>query len=283
MHVLGFHNCFPELRGVIHPTMCLILFAHQMSSEYPLVVAANRDEFHQRPTQASHYWPEHPRVLAGRDLQAGGTWMGINRSGRFAAVTNYRDPGKTRPAPRSRGNLVIDYLQNQLPTGQYLDKVSSTANDYAGFNLLVGDGDQLWYLSNSGPYIERQARRLPPGIYGLSNASLDTPWPKVQRGKQVLAAALHGSIDHDALEAVVASRQLASKDQLDLQGLNSEMDELLSAQFIANEAYGTRATTTCWRTAVGEYHWKERNFNARGELKRTVEEAFRFSNRPGCE
>ena len=282
MHVLGIHNCFPESRGVIQPTMCLILFAHQMNRDYPLVVAANRDEFHQRPTQVSRFWPEQPGILAGRDLQAGGTWMGINRNGRFAAVTNYRDPDQTRPAPRSRGDLVIDYLQEETSARQYLDEVSPLANQYAGFNLLLAEGDQLWYFSNSGPSGTRGPKQLPPGIYGLSNASLDTPWPKVLRGKQALTAALKGPIDHRVLEDVVASRELASKAQLDLQGMNSEMEELLSAQFIVSESYGTRATTTFWKTAGGECHWAERNFDARGRTTGTIEEEFQWATRRDC-
>ncbi|MEP5568211.1 MAG: NRDE family protein [Halioglobus sp.] len=263
--------------------MCLILFAHQVNRDYPLIVAANRDEFHQRPTRASQFWPEQPDILAGRDLQAGGTWMGVNRSGRFAAVTNYRDPDATRPAPKSRGDLVIDYLQKESSTQQYLEAVSLAAEDYAGFNLLLAEGDQLWCISNSGPSAARGPKQLPPGIYGLSNASLDTPWPKVLRGKQALADALEDPIEHRALEAVVANRQLASKEQLDLQGMNSEMEELLSAQFIVSESYGTRATTTFWKTAGGKCHWAEKNFDAQGGAIGTVEEAFQSSIRPGCE
>ncbi len=253
--------------------MCLILFAHRVNSNYPLVVAANRDEFHQRPTDASHYWPQYPQILAGRDRQAGGTWMGINRSGHFAAVTNYRDPQQTRPAERSRGDLVLSYLHGNLLASQYLDELSSRAGDYAGFNLLLGDGKDLWYMSNSGYCDEQTPRKLLPGIYGLSNASLDTPWPKVQRGKQVLAEVLQQPLEHATLATVVANRQLASKSQLNLQELNTEMDELLSAQFIVSETYGTRATTTCWQTSTGEFHWKERNFNSRGDLIGEIEEA----------
>ncbi|MDG1389653.1 MAG: NRDE family protein [Halioglobus sp.] len=251
--------------------MCLILFAHQVNNHYPLVVAANRDEFHQRPTDASHYWLEHPQVLAGRDRQAGGSWMGVNRSGHFAAVTNSRDPEQTKAAERSRGELVLGYLQGDLSAQQYLDQLSLRAGAYAGFNLLLGDREDLWYVSNSGPSSEQSPRRLTPGIYGLSNASLDTPWPKVQRGKQVMAELLQYPLDHSALATAVDSRQLASKNQLDLQAMNTEMDQLLSAQFIVGDTYGTRATTTCWQTSAGEFHWKERSFDARGDLIEVVE------------
>lgn len=259
--------------------MCLILFAHRVNHDYPLVVAANRDEFHNRPTQACHYWPEYPDILAGRDSQAGGSWMGVSRSGRFAAVTNFRDPKRTEPAPRSRGELIINYLRGNLPAEQYLNAIASGPAIYAGFNLLLGDGEDLWYFSNSGHPDTHEVRRLAPGIYGLSNASLNTPWPKVQQGKQVLAEVLKGPISHSALAAATANRQLATADQLNLQGLNGEMDQLLSAQFIVNNSYGTRATTTCWQSADGCYHYAERSFDLNGELTGEVREVLRVPER----
>lgn len=252
--------------------MCLILFAHRAHPDYPLLLAANRDEFHQRPTAPARFWEEHPDVLAGRDLQAGGTWMGVSRRGRFAAITNFRDPAQTGPAPRSRGELPLNFLLADIGPEQYLRELQGKAGEYAGFNLLLGEGDALWYMSNSGALDARGPRELPPGIYGLSNASLDTPWPKVELGKQVLAQSLLGTISHCALQAVVGDRNLAMREQLELQGLNGEMDELLSAQFIVNASYGTRATTSCWRDLAGRFHWQETSVDASGDVSGRVTE-----------
>ncbi|KAA1189715.1 NRDE family protein [Pseudohalioglobus sediminis] len=250
--------------------MCLILFAHRASAEYPLLVAANRDEFHARPTAASDFWQEHPGVLAGRDLEAGGTWMGISADRRFAAVTNYRDPQRTAPAPRSRGELTSLYLTGDQSPRDYLLELEDRADDYAGFNLLLGDGKDLWYFSNQrtgngGP------RALAPGIYGLSNAALDTPWPKVTRGKQALQQLLAGAPTHERLAVTVSDRELATPGQLSGQGLHGEMDQLLSAQFIVNPTYGTRATTTLWQDATGRRHWRETSFAPTGEPSGAVE------------
>ncbi len=251
--------------------MCLIIFAHQVSESCPLVVAANRDEFHARPTAPAQFWPEDPGLLAGRDLQAGGTWMGVHRNGRFAAITNFRDPSQTLPAARSRGELPTRFLLGASGPQGFLAELEATAGDYAGFNLLIGQEDELWYFSNSGPLATRQATRVAPGIYGLSNARLDTPWPKVALGKQAMARALADATpDHDQLAAIVGDRQLANREQLEILGLNGDMDQLLSAQFIVNATYGTRATTTCWRDRRGRYHWREKSVGANGEPIGTV-------------
>lgn len=251
--------------------MCLIIFAHRTSPERPLVVAANRDEFHGRPTAAARFWPKHPELLAGQDLEQGGTWMGITRSGRFAAVTNFRDPSRTAPAPRSRGELTVNYLAGEDSPGNHLQRIAEVADQYAGFNLLLGDRECLWYFSNSEAPDKRQPRELPPGIYGLSNASLDTPWPKVEIGKKTLARTITGPFDHDELSVAVSNQQLASLTELSTQGLNGDMDQLLSAQFITNEQYGTRATTTLWVDESGGQHWKEISFGQHGRESGVVE------------
>ena len=143
--------------------MCLMIFAHQVLPGMPLAVAANRDEFHARPTAPSGFWPQRPELLAGRDLEQGGTWMGITRGGRFAAVTNFRDPDRTDPAPRSRGELPLDFLCSDLAPAEYLAEIAVRGGDYAGFNLLVGDPQQLWYFDNSPG---EAPMALAPGIYG---------------------------------------------------------------------------------------------------------------------
>ncbi len=267
---IAMHNFFFSDGG--KAVMCLLVFAHQVSSRYPLLVAANRDEFHARPTAASAFWPEHPQLLAGRDLHQGGTWMGVTRAGRFAAVTNFRDPARTHSAPRSRGELPLAFLLGVEAPEEFLAAVAKRAQEYAGFNLLLGDRSGLWYLTNSdsaGP------QPLPTGIYGLSNARLDTPWPKVELGKTRLRSLLAGcDISHDALLQVVGDRALADPDALQLQGLDGTMDPLLSAQFIVSAGYGTRSGTTLWIDSAAQVDWRELSFNANGELREQRQHAF---------
>lgn len=252
--------------------MCLIVLAHHADPNLPLAVAANRDEFHARPTAASAFWPESPGLLAGKDLELGGTWMGVTRSGRFAAVTNFRDPSHTAPAPRSRGELPLDFLQGRQTPSDYLEDVAQRAQCYAGFNLLVGDTRELWYFDNA-PGDAPQA--LAPGIYGLSNARLDTPWPKVKTGKRALQQLVAtGTISHDSLAATVSDRRLANPEELHGQNMPVDMAHLLSAQFILSEGYGTRATTTLWFDRSGNAHWRERSFNAAGNVTAELNEKF---------
>ncbi|MCB1704175.1 MAG: NRDE family protein [Halioglobus sp.] len=242
--------------------MCLLVFAHQANARHPLLVAANRDEFHARPTAASQFWDEHPGLLAGRDLEQGGTWMGVTRSGRFAAITNYRDPSRTAPAPRSRGEIPLHYLAGSMTPASYLQQLAQHAQAYAGFNVLVGDADSLWYFTNSDT---QQPLCLPPGIYGLSNARLDTPWPKVTQGKARLQALLDSdTLSHGALSTAVDSRQQASPQQLGALGHSASMEPVLSAQFIVTPAYGTRSSTTLKIDADGEIAWREQSFDRLG-------------------
>jgi uncharacterized protein with NRDE domain len=261
--------------------MCLLIFAHQTCPGYPLVLAANRDEFHGRETASSRFWTEHPEILAGRDLKAGGTWMGMTRAGRFSAITNYRDPSSSFDAPRSRGELPLDFLIGDCSPQAYLHKVAARGQEYAGFNLLLGDVNSLWYYSNR-PYAPGTTPppplKLQPGIYGLSNASLDTPWPKVELGKQQLAQVLNKRpLHHDDLLSVVHDRKQASIEALNLQGMESEMEQFLSAQFILAGEYGTRSSTTMWIEDHGNVSWRELGFNRQGALRETSEEDFELS------
>ncbi len=257
--------------------MCLLIFAHRAVQKYPLVLAANRDEFHARPTAAADFWQDYPQLLAGRDLEQGGTWMGVTREGRFAAVTNYRDPARTAPAPRSRGDLPLDFLVGDESPGSYMAQLQSRAGDYAGFNLLAGDGVELWYYSNSAS--DHDPRPLAPGIYGLSNAQLDTPWPKVKIGKQKLEQLLAEppAPEHDRLAEVVADRSTAAPRELVALGLDGAMDQVLSSQFIVTGSYGTRSTTTLWCSQNDQTHWRELSYDAAGRLKDTQQ----FDMRPG--
>lgn len=262
--------------------MCLVIFAHQAHPEYPLVVAANRDEYHARPTSASHFWTSHPDLLAGRDEEQGGTWMGITRGGRFAAITNYRDPSRTAPAPRSRGELPLDFLVGSSSPRNFLQALGERAQDYAGFNLLVGDGRELWCFSNSDG---NPPSALAPGLYGLSNAHLDTPWPKSELGKRRLADVLRaagesGRLDHEALAMTVADRRTFDPAELRPLGLDGEMEQLLSSQFIVSPGYGTRSRTTLWSSREGIAHWREQSFGEDGEIQR--EQALEFALATGA-
>jgi uncharacterized protein with NRDE domain len=206
--------------------------------------------------------------------------MGLTRAGKFAAVTNFRDPAATLDAPRSRGELPLDYLLGQRRPEAYLQAVRQRAGEYAGFNLLVGDGDTLWYFSNSPLQTGQDSgtpRELEPGIYGLSNARLDTPWPKVVTGKQRLEKMIfaEGGVEHDSLLALVNSTELADPATLSSMGMDNAMEHLLSAQFIRSETYGTRSSTTLWYDREGRISWRELSFDAGGAVQGTRLENFR--------
>lgn len=249
--------------------MCLIILAWRPRDNLPLVVAANRDEFHARPAAPAHFWPEQPDLLAGRDLSAGGTWMGVTRSGRFAALTNYRDPVRSQPRERSRGELAVEFLTGTAEPLDYLRALSHRGEHYAGFNLLVGTAERLACYSNCAPP-ELALQSLSPGVYGLSNALLDTPWPKVVQGKRELSQVLAGTgrPDHDSLQKVVSDTRQAAEESLHPLGLAEAMDRTLSAQFILTPTYGTRATTTLWlssdRPGERQVNWRELSFNEQG-------------------
>ena len=237
--------------------MCLILVAHQVCPQWPLLVLANRDEYYARPTAQVACWPETPGLLAGRDLVAGGTWLGV-RAHRWAAVTNVREGIPDTHHPKSRGWLVRDYLLGQDPPADYLRQVMADADAFAGFNLLLGEGDRLWYASNrSGA-----PRELPPGLYGLSNHLLDTDWPKVAEGKRQLAAALTSpALDVDRLLGLMGDTRLAPDDLLPATGVPLEWERALSAIFIATDDYGTRSTSLLLRQGDGRQELYERRYD----------------------
>jgi len=219
--------------------MCLILVAWKTQADYPLVVAANRDEFFARPTQPAEFWPESPEVLAGRDLQAGGTWLGITRQGRFAALTNFRDPAAQHPAAASRGELVAEFLQGRQSAPEYLKAVGAKARSYNGFNLLVGDGQHLCWFSN----VSGQALPLEPGVYGICNHLLDTPWPKVEAAKSALGDALATLPDRTAFFRLLCDNTIHPDEALPRTGVSLEWERLLSAAFVKAPGYGTRSSS----------------------------------------
>jgi uncharacterized protein with NRDE domain len=221
--------------------MCLILLALDCHPEYSLVLAANRDEFYDRPTAPAGFWSDAPGVLGGRDLKAGGTWLAVNRRGRVAAVTNYRQGQRESVAPHSRGHLVSEFLIGDTGAADFMDRVSREAERYNGFNLLAGDAGGMMYYSNR----EGRIRSLKPAIYGLSNHLLDTAWPKVTATKTAFDALLkRGAPDLTAdLLSLLASRDQARDEQLPSTGVSREWEKLLSSAFIVSGNYGTRSTT----------------------------------------
>lgn len=220
--------------------MCLIVFAWKLIPECPLVLAANRDEFFIRPTQPAGWWEDYPSVYAGRDLQAGGSWLGIDRQGRFAALTNIRNGPAARHDTRSRGELVAAYLRDTIAPDSYLEQVRETAGLYNGFNLLWGDRDNLFWISNENG---ASFRSLEPGIYGLSNGALDTPWPKVVRAKAQFASLLCQAAPDDAYFDMLSDTTRAADNRLPDTGVSLEWERLLSAICIESPDYGTRAST----------------------------------------
>ncbi|HET6837095.1 MAG TPA: NRDE family protein [Gemmatimonadales bacterium] len=242
--------------------MCLLLLALDSHPHYQLIVAANRDEFYDRPTASAHFWSDAPAVLGGLDLQAGGTWLGVDRRGRFAAVTNYRQGERETPAPRSRGLLVSEYLKGNSGTRQFMESVERDAGLYNGFNLIAGDAGGLFYYSNR----EGRIRRLQPGVYGLSNHLLDTPWPKVSATKSAFGALLRerGAELTTELFALLADRQRAPDGQLPATGISQEWEQLLSSAFIASDRYGTRSSTVVLFGRNGSIRFIERNFGPGG-------------------
>ncbi len=238
--------------------MCLIVFAWRPGHARPLIVAANRDEFYARPTQALAAWDEAPGVHAGRDLEAGGTWLGVGPQGKFAALTNIRNPGQPLGS-RSRGELVAGYLRGELSVEAYLDKMAGEARHYSGFNLLVGDGRQLGYLHGG----DATPRLLEAGVYGLSNAALDTPWPKLVKAREGLRERLD---DPDPVELfdLLGDHRPAADAELPSTGVGLATERLLSSVFIASQNYGTRASTVLIVEADGRRRLVERSFGPFG-------------------
>ncbi len=241
--------------------MCLILFAYQAHPEYPLIVAANRDEFYDRPTARVAWWAEERGLLAGKDLLAGGTWMGVHRAGRFAAITNYREPGKVIAGAPSRGDLVASYLAEGGEPAAYLRDLSARGGQYNGFNLLTGDENRLYYYSNRAG----ASQALAPGLYGLSNHLLNTPWPKIQKGKTRLAQVLAGPFSAEDLFDLLRDRDTAPDHQLPDTGVTMEWERMLSAMFIQSPVYGTRVSSVLMRDRAGEVYFEERAYVPEGE------------------
>ncbi|MDZ4164996.1 MAG: NRDE family protein [Smithellaceae bacterium] len=238
--------------------MCLLLFSYDSHPDYRLILAANRDEFYARPTARAAFWDDDPQVLAGRDLRGGGAWLGITRQGRFAALTNFRDPASLREDAPSRGWLVLDYLSGREAPRAYLEGVAARAGDYNGFNLIAGDRKRLWYYSNRGGREE-----ISPGIHGLSNHLLDTPWPKVEKGKAALARLTEkaGALTPEDVFSFLADDSRPADSLLPDTGVGLAWERTLSPVFITSPSYGTRSSTVILIDREGQVTFAERTFN----------------------
>lgn len=246
--------------------MCLIAMALEHHPRYPLVVVANRDEHHLRPAKHAHWWPGGVNILAGKDLQAGGTWMGVNTEARWAAITNYRE-GVSPPAPRTRGELPIHYLAGGISPQGYLDEITSRAGEYGGFSLLLGKGSQVYYFSNRSPGLQK----VSPGIHTLGNHLLDTPWPKAELARLKLSQALRMSeLPIEDLLEVLASDTPFEDHELPVTGVGIALERVLSPPFIKGEDYGTRCTSVLLYDRDGTVTFAEQSFLPQGRKNRLV-------------
>jgi uncharacterized protein with NRDE domain len=251
--------------------MCLFVLGWEAHPRYRLVVAANRDEFHHRPTEPAAFWPEHPHLLAGRDLEAGGTWLGVTRRGRFAALTNFREPGRHRSDAPSRGELVTAYLTGDQAPLDFLDGLAGSSRRYNGFSLVAGDLERLAWLSNRGP----GPASIAPGVHGLSNHLLDTPWPKLVRSRDRLSRLLvRDEVEPDELLGLLADRHLPPDDQLPQTGVGLELERMLAPPCVVSPTYGTRSSTALLVSRDGDARLVERTLATDGTPTTTREHRF---------
>jgi uncharacterized protein with NRDE domain len=241
--------------------MCLVLLVWRVHPDFPVILAANWDEFHKRPTASAVWWPAGAGILAGRDLQAGGTWLGVTRAGRFAALTNFRDPEVQRADVPSRGNLVTEVLMSGQSVADTLDQLRKVAPNYNAFNMLFGDGQELGIFES----VRGDGRELGPGIYGLSNHLLDTPWPKVRNAKSRLASALTDMHDETAVMSLLRDDRQAADADLPRTGVGLEWERLLSSAFVRAADYGTRCSTVFRLDHAGRAYFDEWSWDRAGE------------------
>lgn len=247
--------------------MCLIALSYNTHPRYKLILATNRDEFYERPTREAQFWREegHPDIFAGKDLKGKGTWLGVHRGGKWGALTNYRDPALEKSEAPTRGNLVLNYLKSDLTAQAYLHQLKGSASDYNGFNLLLGDEDGIYHFSN----INEEITELEPGIHGLSNALLNTPWPKLERAKLDLATITNeANFDHELLFKLLHNDRRADDKALPTTGIPLKWEKAISSIFIKTDTYGTRCSSILLIDYQGGAKFIERRFEAKtGEIR----------------
>lgn len=221
--------------------MCLILFSYNNHPKYKLILASNRDEFYNRPTRQLEFWVDSPNILAGQDEQDNGTWLGVASNGRISGITNFRSSKALKNKAPSRGLLVSNYLNGIQSPKEYLENIMKYGQDYNGFNLLAGDVDSMYYYSNMGGTVQK----VEPGIYGLSNAFLDTPWPKVTKGKAELEKIISegDNLHLERIFSLLSDKAVPSEKELPETGVGLEWERILGPIFIESEIYGTRTST----------------------------------------
>ncbi len=256
--------------------MCLILFAWRAHAEHALVVAANRDEYFERPARAAAFWDDAPEVLAGRDLTAQGTWLGVTRAGRFASITNYRNPAERMATAPTRGRLVADFLTAAHRPSAYFAGIAPQAQRYNGYSMLAADGTSLAFYSNREGII----REIAPGVHGLANHLLDTPWPKVEKGKERLGGLIAGTFDPVAYLELLGDTEPAHDRHLPDTGVGVERERKLSSIRITGGDYGTRCSTVVRIGTDGQAEFWERSYDRDGSVTGNVH--YRFTLRaPG--
>jgi len=238
--------------------MCLIVIAINRHPDYPLVIAANRDEFYRRPTAPLAFWDDYPEILGGRDLQAGGTWLGISLSGRIAALTNYRNPSNDKPYTRTRGEIITGFLTGAQSPEAYIHQIRVIGDQYNGFNLIAGDVGRLWWFSNVGS----AGSKLDSGIYGICNHLLDTPWPKLEKAKRRFHDIVTGSreIEPEDFFHMLEDTEFPPDDRLPDTGVGLDWERLLSPIFVHSEVYGTRSSSLIFYHKSGLMTFIERTF-----------------------
>lgn len=256
--------------------MCLIVFSWHAHPVYRFILAANRDEYYARPARDAHWWPDRQDVLAGRDLQAGGTWLGVSRKGRFATVTNYHEMQRSTGRLRSRGEIVSSFIGGDASANEFVSSIEGSS--YAGYSLLAADRLQIVYSSNRSG----EPSVLDPGVYGLSNADLDTAWPKLIRSRDALKRLVDdNTVDETSLMRLLADRTPAPLDEIDNSQLPFPLARALSAPFIISGEYGTRCSTSLLWSYDDDVEFCERNFDSSGELVGIRRFRFRIDDPPG--
>lgn len=253
--------------------MCLIAFALNDHPDYPFILIANRDEFYERPTKAAHFWNEHPEMLAGKDLKAGGSWMGLTRNARFAAVTNYRDIKNIKPEAKSRGELVTHFLTSPLLSKEYLKRLHKNPSTYNGYNLLTWHKNIMYHYSN----YQGTINKLSDGIHALSNALLDTPWPKVEKVKQDFRKAIGTELDENKFFEILGDQTIADDADLPQTGLPHDLEKAVSAVCIRTEKYGTVSSSIVLISKDGEANFIEKTYAVGGREEGTRRFSFTLS------
>lgn len=255
--------------------MCLIAFALNSHPDYRLILAGNRDEFYERPTSYADFWKEESHVLAGKDLQGGGTWLGVNSFGKVSAVTNYRDPTNINPQAKTRGDLTRDYLVKKEHSAMIdMKRIAKEASLYNGFNVLMIEESNGYHFSN----YEKKINKLDTGIYGLSNALIDTPWPKLSKLKSDFAETIEGSFSHEDLLNILNDKEQAPDDQLPSTGIPYEWEKAISSICIELENYGTCCSTVVTIDHDGVLNFTERSFPVGNREQKVVSFSFKIEN-----